>query len=123
MGIRIHKPTTNGRRRSSVLTFEELTAHKPHKPLLVSIGSKAGRNAQGKITVRHQGGGVKRFYRVIDFRQNKYNISAVVSTIEYDPYRSAFIALLNYRDGEKRYMRSEERRVGKECRSRWSPYH
>jgi len=108
MGIRIHKPTTNGRRRSSVLTFEELTAHKPHKPLLVSIGSKAGRNAQGKITVRHQGGGVKRFYRVIDFRQNKYNISATVSTIEYDPYRSAFIALLNYRDGEKRYMLAPE---------------
>src|SRR3972149_5221425 len=108
MGIRIHKPTTNGRRRSSVLTFEELTAYKPHKPLLVSIGSKAGRNAQGKITVRHQGGGVKRFYRVIDFRQNKYNISATVSTIEYDPYRSAFIALLNYRDGEKRYMLAPE---------------
>lgn len=113
MGIRVYKPTTNGRRISSVLTFEELTAKKPHKPLLVAIGSRAGRNAQGKITVRHQGGGVKRFYRVVDFRNGKHDIQAAVKTIEYDPYRSAFIALLNYRDGEKRYtLAPEGLRVG-----------
>lgn len=108
MGIKVYKPTTNGRRISSVLTFEELTAKRPNKSLVVALRKNAGRNSQGKITVRHQGGGARRFYRLVDFKQNKYDISARVATIEYDPYRSAFIALLNYCDGEKRYMLAPE---------------
>ncbi|HLC99418.1 MAG TPA: 50S ribosomal protein L2 [Patescibacteria group bacterium] len=108
MGIKVYKPTTSGRRNSSVLTFQELTSKKPQKALIIQLGRNAGRNSQGKITVRHRGGGVKRFYRMVDFRLEKFDIPAKVATVEYDPYRSAFIALLHYRDGEKRYVIAPE---------------
>ena len=104
MAVRKYKPTTNGRRNSSVSTFEEITTDTPEKSLLVSQHIKAGRNNTGRITVRHQGGGVKQKYRIIDFKRNKDGIPATVKTIEYDPNRSANIALLFYADGEKRYI-------------------
>ena len=104
MGIRVYKPTTNGRRNMSVLTFDEITTSTPEKSLLAPIKSKGGRNNTGHITVRHQGGGVKRKYRVIDFKRNKDGIPATVKTIEYDPNRSANIALLVYADGTKTYI-------------------
>ncbi len=104
MGIRKYKPITPGQRGMSVSTFEEITTNEPEKTLLVSLKKKAGRNAHGKITVRHRGGGQKRKYRLIDFKRNKDDIPAVVKTIEYDPNRSANIALLVYADGEKRYI-------------------
>lgn len=104
MGIKQFKPTSPGRRQMTVLTFEEITTDKPEKSLLRPLKSKAGRNFQGRITVRHRGGGHKRMYRLIDFKRDKDNIPARVATIEYDPNRSANIALLNYRDGEKRYI-------------------
>ena len=104
MAIKSYKPTTAGRRQMTVSTFEEITASKPEKSLLAPAKKHAGRNAQGCITVRHHGGGHKRQYRVIDFKRNKDNIPARVATIEYDPNRSARIALLNYVDGEKRYI-------------------
>ena len=104
MAIRVYKPTSPARRFMSVLTFEEVTTNKPEKSLLEIKKNKAGRNKQGKITVRHQGGGNKQKYRIIDFRRNKDGIPAKVASIEYDPNRTAFIALLNYVDGEKRYI-------------------
>ena len=104
MAIRVYKPTSPARRFMSVLTFEEVTTNKPEKSLLQIKKNKAGRNKQGKITVRHQGGGNKQKYRIIDFKRNKDGIPAKVATIEYDPNRTAFIALLNYVDGEKRYI-------------------
>ena len=104
MGIRVYKPTSPARRFMSVLTFEELTKKAPERSLNTDLRKKAGSNAQGKITVRHQGGGEKRKYRIIDFRRNKDNIPAKVAAIEYDPNRTCFIALLNYADGEKRYI-------------------
>lgn len=104
MAVKSFKPTSPGRRQMTVSTFEEITASKPEKSLLAPMKKKAGRNAQGCITVRHHGGGHKRQYRVIDFKRNKDNIPARVATIEYDPNRSARIALLNYVDGEKRYI-------------------
>lgn len=104
MGIRVYKPTSPARRHMSVLTYDEITTNKPEKSLLAPLKKNAGRNKQGKITVRHQGGGNKRKYRIIDFKRNKLDIPARVATIEYDPNRSAFIALLNYADGEKRYI-------------------
>lgn len=104
MGIRIYKPTSPGRRNMSVLTYEEITTNKPEKSLLTPLKKKAGRNAHGRITVRHRGGGHKRKYRIIDFKRNKFDVPAKVATIEYDPNRSAFIALLHYHDGEKRYI-------------------
>jgi len=104
MAIKKFKPTSAGRRQMTVSDFSEITAAKPEKSLVVPLKKKAGRNAQGRITVRHQGGGHKRQYRVIDFKRNKDNIPARVATIEYDPNRSARIALLNYADGEKRYI-------------------
>ena len=104
MAIRVYKPTSPARRFMSVLTFEEVTTNKPEKSLLETKKSKAGRNKQGKITVRHQGGGNKQKYRIIDFKRNKDGIPAKVASIEYDPNRTAFIALLNYVDGEKRYI-------------------
>ena len=88
----------------SVLSYYEITTNKPERSLLTSLKKHAGRNNQGKITVRHQGGGNKRKYRIIDFKRNKFDIPAKVATIEYDPNRTAFIALLNYVDGEKRYI-------------------
>lgn len=104
MAVRIYKPTTNGRRNMSVSTFEEITTSTPEKSLLAPLNKKAGRNNSGKITVRHQGGGAKRQYRIIDFKRNKDAIVGRVATIEYDPNRSANIALINYVDGEKRYI-------------------
>ena len=104
MAVKKFKPTSPGRRQMTVSTFEEITASKPEKSLLAPMKKKAGRNAHGCITVRHHGGGHKRQYRVIDFKRNKDNIPARVATIEYDPNRSARIALLNYADGEKRYI-------------------
>lgn len=102
--IKKYKPTTNGRRNMSVLANEDLTTATPEKSLLTTIKRSSGRNNQGKITVRHQGGGVKRKYRIIDFKRNKDEIKGIVATIEYDPNRSANIALINYVDGEKRYI-------------------
>ncbi len=104
MAVRKYKPTSNGRRNMSVLTFDEITTDTPEKSLLAPKISKGGRNNTGKITVRHQGGGVKQKYRIIDFKRNKDNVPATVKTIEYDPNRSANIALLFYKDGEKRYI-------------------
>jgi len=104
MAIRVYKPTSPARRFMSVLTYEEITTNKPEKSLLEYKRKNAGRNKQGKITVRHQGGGNKVKYRIIDFKRNKLDIPARVASIEYDPNRSAFIALLIYADGEKRYI-------------------
>ena len=104
MGIRVYKPTSPARRFMSVLTFDELTKKEPERSLVTDLRHNAGRNAQGKITVRHQGGGERRKYRIIDFKRNKDNIPAKVAAIEYDPNRTCFIALLFYADGEKRYI-------------------
>ena len=104
MAIKSFKPYSAGRRFMTVSAFTEITASKPEKSLLAKVTSKGGRNNTGKMTVRHQGGGHKRQYRVIDFKRTKDNIPARVATIEYDPNRSARIALLNYADGEKRYI-------------------
>lgn len=104
MGIKHFKPTSPGVRQKTVSTFEEITTDKPEKSLTVPLIRKAGRNNQGKITVRHQGGGHKRKYRIIDFKRNKDGIPGKVATIEYDPNRSARIALIHYADGEKRYI-------------------
>ena len=104
MAIKNYKPTTPGRRGMSVLSFDEITTSKPEKSLLSKKTNKAGRNSQGRITVRHQGGGEKRKYRIIDFKRDKKDIYGTVASIEYDPNRSANIALINYIDGEKRYI-------------------
>lgn len=104
MPIKKYKATTNGRRNMSVLTYEEITTDTPEKSLLIKLSNHAGRNASGKITVRHKGGGEKRKYRIIDFKRDKDGIVGKVSTIEYDPNRSANIALITYVDGEKRYI-------------------
>ena len=104
MPIRVYKPTSPARRFMSVLTYEEITKKTPEKSLLQPKKKNAGRNNQGKISVRHQGGGEKQKYRLIDFKRNKLEVPAKVAGIEYDPNRSAFIALLHYLDGEKRYI-------------------
>ena len=104
MPVKKYKPTTNGRRNMSVLSFDEITTNQPEKSLLAPLSKKAGRNNHGQITVRHHGGGHKRKYRIIDFKRTKDGIPGRVATIEYDPNRSANIALLNYADGEKRYI-------------------
>lgn len=104
MAIRIFKPITNGSRQRSVLTSEEITKTTPEKSLVVTKKKTNGRNNQGKITVRHRGGGVKRKYRLVDFKRVKDGITAVVASIEYDPNRSANIALINYKDGTKAYI-------------------
>jgi len=104
MGIKKYKPTTPGLRGMTVSTFEEITADKPEKSLTVTLKKNAGRNNRGCITVRHQGGGTRHKYRIIDFKRNKDSIPAKVATIEYDPNRTANIALLVYADGEKRYI-------------------
>lgn len=104
MAIKKYKPTTPGRRGMSTLVNEEITKSTPERSLLAPLKSKGGRNNNGRITTRHQGGGHKRQYRIIDFKRNKDNIPAVVAAIEYDPNRSANIALLHYVDGEKRYI-------------------
>src|SRR5216684_4116505 len=104
MPIRQYRPTSPGRRGMSVSTFEEITKTKPEKSLVVKLQKHAGRNNQGKITTRHRGGGAKRAYRLIDFKRNKLGVPAKVAAIEYDPNRSARIALLHYLDGEKAYI-------------------
>ena len=104
MAVKHLKPTSAGRRWQTISDFAEITTNKPEKSLLEPLPKKAGRNNQGRITVRHQGGGVKRRYRRIDFKRNKDGVPAKVATIEYDPNRSARIALLHYVDGEKRYI-------------------
>ena len=104
MAIKKYKPTTNGRRGMTGLAFDEITAVKPERSLVETLSKTGGRNNTGRITTRHIGGGHKRQYRLIDFKRNKEAIPAVVATIEYDPNRSANIALLNYADGEKRYI-------------------
>ncbi|NLD59598.1 MAG: 50S ribosomal protein L2 [Clostridiales bacterium] len=104
MAIRVYKPTSPARRFMSVLTFEEITKTTPEKALTTDLRHRAGRNSQGKITVRHQGGGARRKYRIIDFKRAKDGIPATVKAIEYDPNRTCFIALLFYADGEKRYI-------------------
>jgi large subunit ribosomal protein L2 len=104
MAIKKYKPTSPARRHMTVSAFDEITKTEPEKSLLESQKSKAGRNGQGRITVRHQGGGAKRKYRLIDFKRDKDNVPAKVAAIEYDPNRSANIALLHYKDGEKRYI-------------------
>ena len=104
MAIKVYKAITNGRRHMTSLDFAEITTSKPEKSLLAPLPKKAGRNNQGKITVRHHCGGHKKQYRIIDFKRNKDNVPAKVATIEYDPNRSANIALLHYVDGEKRYI-------------------
>jgi large subunit ribosomal protein L2 len=104
MAIKSYKPITAGMRYKTGLTFEELTAEKPHKKLTKGKSSKAGRGGGGRISVRRKGGGHKRKYRAIDFKRDKKGVPGVAATIEYDPNRSAFIALINYRDGDKRYI-------------------
>ena len=104
MAIRNFKPTTNARRKMSTLINEEITTSTPEKSLVVTLKKNGGRNNQGRITVRHHGGGEKRKYRLIDFKRDKRDIPGKVATIEYDPNRSANIALINYKDGEKRYI-------------------
>lgn len=104
MAIRNYKPTTPGRRKMSTLVNEEITKTTPEKTLVVRLKKTGGRNNQGRTTVRHHGGGAKRKYRIIDFKRNKFDISGTVASIEYDPNRTANIALINYKDGEKRYI-------------------
>ena len=113
MGIKKFKPVTPTLRFKTTVTSDELTVSKPHKPLTSGKKQYAGRGSGGRISVRRRGGGHKRRYRVIDFKRNKYNIEGTVTTIEYDPNRSAYIALITYNDGEKRYIIAPDRlRVG-----------
>ena len=104
MAIKKYKPTSPARRQMTVSTFEEITKKTPERSLLEPLKSNAGRNSYGRITVRHRGGGTKRKYRVIDFKRDKRDMKANVIAIEYDPNRSANIALVQYEDGEKRYI-------------------
>ena len=104
MSIKFYKPTGNGRRNMSVTDYSELSNVAPERSLLVSLKKNSGRNSYGRITVRHRGGGQRRKYRIIDFKRDKFDIPATVASVEYDPNRSAFIALLQYEDGEKRYI-------------------
>src|SRR5215212_11698121 len=118
MALRKYKPTSPGRRFRSVSTFEEVTKTAPEKSLLEPAKRTGGRNNQGRITTRHQGGGHKRRYRKIDFKRTKDGVPAKVAAIEYDPNRTAYIALLNYADGEKRYILAPNRlRVGMSVQS------
>lgn len=104
MAIKNYKPTTPGRRDMSGYSFDEITKSKPEKSLTVRLNKRSGRNNQGKLTIRHRGGGHKRLYRLVDFnRADKHNIEGSVKAVEYDPYRTAYIMLVNYSDGEKRY--------------------
>jgi len=116
MPIKKYSPTTPGRRQMTGYTFDELTTSKPHKALTTSFAKAAGRNNSGRITVRHQGGGHKKRYRMVDFfMSDKLNISAKVETIEYDPFRTAYISLVCYKDGERRYVLAhKDMKVGDE---------
>ena len=104
MALKVYRPTSPGRRGMSNVTFEEITKSKPEKSLLLPLKKRAGRNSQGRITVRHRGGGAKRRLRLLDFKRNKFGVPGRVAAIEYDPNRSAYIALIYYADGEKRYI-------------------
>ncbi len=104
MGIKTYRPTTSSIRQKTGLTFEELTTRDPYRPLLEPLKKSGGRNSKGHISIRHRGGGHKRKYRIIDFKRNKINVPGEIETVEYDPNRSAFISLIKYRDGERRYI-------------------
>jgi len=104
MGIKNFNPTTPGMRHRTGLTFEEITTTEPFKPLVEPLKKSGGRNSAGQVTIRHRGGGHKRLYRIIDFKRDKLDVPGVVETIEYDPNRSAFISLIKYADGERRYI-------------------
>jgi len=104
MGIKTYRPTTSSLRHRTGLTYDELTSNQPFKPLLQPLKKSGGRNSSGRISIRHRGGGHKRAYRIIDFKRNKIDVPGTVATIEYDPNRSAFISLIKYDDGEKRYI-------------------
>jgi large subunit ribosomal protein L2 len=118
MGLKYYKPTSAGRRFASAVDFSEITETKPEKSLLVKLKKSGGRNNTGRMTMHHKGGGHKPVYRIIDFRRDKDGITARVATIEYDPNRTAFIALLHYQDGEKRYILApKELEVGQELLS------
>ena len=104
MAIRVYKPTSAARRHMSVLTFEEITKKTPEKSLTEYLKKNAGRNSQGKITVRHQGGGNRQKYRIVDFKRDYYDGAAKVIGVEYDPNRTAYIALIQYENGEKKYI-------------------
>jgi len=104
MGIKTYNPRTPGQRGKTGYTFDELTTDKPYRKLLVSLKKSGGRNSEGRITIRFRGGGHKRKYRIIDFKRNKYDVPGIVETIEYDPNRTARIALIKYADGERRYI-------------------
>ena len=108
MAIVKYKPTSNGRRNMTALSNDVITASKPEKSLLEPLNKKGGRNNTGRITTRHQGGGVKQKYRLVDFKRNKDGVPGTVAAIEYDPNRNANIALINYKDGEKRYIIAPE---------------
>jgi large subunit ribosomal protein L2 len=108
MGIKTYRPTTSSLRQKTGLTFDELTTYKPYKPLVQSLKKSGGRNSRGRISIRFRGGGHKRMYRIIDFKRDKINIPGSVETIEYDPNRSAFISLIKYSDGERRYILAPE---------------
>lgn len=118
MSIRVYKPTTNGRRNMSVTDYSGLSKVAPERSLLAPLSKNSGRNSYGRITVRHRGGGNRRKYRVIDFKRSKDGMNATVLTLEYDPNRSAFIALVQYEDGEKRYiLAADGLKVGDTVRS------
>lgn len=122
MPVRIYRPMTNGQRNSSVDTFEDITSQDPEKSLVVGLRKKGGRNNQGRITCRHHGGGAKRLYRLVDFKQARFDIPATVSTIEYDPNRTCRIALINYVDGQKAYIIApQEMKVGDKVMSSLKP--
>lgn len=104
MGIKTYRPTTSSMRQKTGLTFEELTIRDPYRPLLEPLKKSGGRDSKGHISIRHRGGGHKRRYRIIDFKRNKINVPGEIETVEYDPNRSAFISLIKYRDGERRYI-------------------
>jgi ribosomal protein L2 len=106
MAIKIYKPTSPGRRASSVNAFADVTKHKPEKSLITILQPKSGRNNQGHITVRHQGGGAKKFYRLVDFKQQRFGVEATVLAIEYDPNRTSRIALVEYSDKVKNYLKT-----------------
>jgi large subunit ribosomal protein L2 len=106
MGIKTYRPVTPGLRHRTGSTFEELTTDSPHKPLTKSLPKSGGRDSRGRLSIRNRGGGHKKLYRVIDFKRDKIDIPGVVETVEYDPNRSAFISLVRYRDGERRYILS-----------------
>lgn len=108
MGIKTYRPTTSSLRQKTGLAFDELTTQEPYKPLVESLKKSGGRNSRGRISIRFRGGGHKRLYRIIDFKRDKMNIIGTVETIEYDPNRSAFISLIKYSDGERRYILAPE---------------